>query len=91
MVEFVAFAEFASDERKRQADEMTSFQRSLDDDMSREQDRHKRNIDALSKRKEDLIRERKQKMKDDLERLKVSTSSCATLPLYANNLVNGDV
>ena len=72
MVEFVAFAEFASDERKRQADEMTSFQRSLDDDMSREQDRHKRNIDALNKRKEDLIRERKQKMKDDLERLKVT-------------------
>ena len=51
---------------------MTSFQRSLDDDMSREQDRHKRNIDALNKRKEDLIRERKQKMKDDLERLKVT-------------------
>ena len=72
MVTFVAFAEFASDERKRQADEMMSFQRSLDDDMSREQDRHKRNIDALNKRKEDLIRERKQKMKDDLERLKVT-------------------
>ena len=83
--------EFAHDEKKRQQEELESFQRSLDDDLVREQERHKRNVDALNQRKDDMIRERKQKMKDDLERLKVSTSGCVTLPLYANYLVNGDV
>ena len=43
--------------------------------MSREQERHKRNVDALNQRKEVMIRERKQKMKDDLERLKVTLVS----------------
>ena len=43
--------------------------------MSREQERHKRNVDALNQRKEVMIRERKQKMKDDLERLKVTPVS----------------
>ena len=68
-------SEFAHDEKKRQQDELAGFQRHLDDDLVHEQERHKRNVDALSKRKEEMIKERKQKMKDDLERLKVSCVS----------------
>ena len=31
--------------------------------MQREQERHKRNLEALSKRKEEMIKDRKQKLK----------------------------
>lgn len=68
----VVCSEFSVEEKKRQQDELDAYQRSLDDELQRDQERHKRNVEALNKRKEDMIKDRKQKMKDDLEQLKVS-------------------
>ena len=57
------FSEFESSEKKRIQEELESFNRELDEDMVREQDKHKRNVEQLNKRKEDMIREKKNKMK----------------------------
>ncbi len=44
-------------------DELKSYNRSLDAEMDKEKQRHERNIEALNKRKEDMIRDKKHKHK----------------------------
>ena len=56
-------SEFESSQKKVNKQDLASYNRQLEDDMQREQERHKRNLDALGKRKEDMVREKKQKLK----------------------------
>ena len=74
--------EFSQDEKKRAPEEMASFERELDDELVREQERHKRNVSQLNQRKDDMIADRKKKMKEELERLKVASS---TFPVHMNH------
>ena len=43
--------------------ELSTYEHSLEDEMRREKDRHARNVEALNKRKEEMVREKKQKVK----------------------------
>lgn len=42
---------------------MNAYSKQLDDEMEREKEKHKRNLEALNKRKEDMIKEKKDKLK----------------------------
>ena len=55
--------EFESTEKKKAQEELEAFNRELEDEMLREQDKHRRNVEQLNKRKEDMIRDKKNKMK----------------------------
>lgn len=53
---------FEDQEKRRLKEELASFNHHLDEDTEREKQRHKRNLEALNKRKEDMMKERKQKL-----------------------------
>ena len=54
---------FEANQKKQGKKDVEQYGRQLEDEMQREQERHKRNLEALSKRKEEMIKDRKQKLK----------------------------
>lgn len=68
-------AEFEEEQRKRNQSDMVSFQASLDKDLANEKAKYKKNIELLEARKEELARDNKMKMQNDLEKLKSSGNS----------------
>ena len=44
-------------------DELNAYNAALEDEMEREKQRHQRKLETLNQRKEDMIKERKQKLK----------------------------
>ncbi len=59
----VLLSAFDSSEEKRIQEELDAFNAALEDEMTREQQRHQKNMDALSHRKEDMLKEKKKKLK----------------------------
>ncbi len=57
------------------ADEMRSYQQGLDDEMQKESEKHQRQLDALNKRKEEIIRDKKNKLKVHIQLLIISCIS----------------
>ena len=55
--------DFEKDEERRVEAEMESFAKQLEDETKKEKQKYEKNLDTLNQRKEDLIKERKQKMK----------------------------
>lgn len=60
---FFVPTEFEKEEVKRMEKEMAQFAHQLEKETLQEKEKHERNLEALNKRKEDLIKERKSKMK----------------------------
>ena len=56
-------AAFEAEEKRRLKRELEMYSRSVEEEMEREQERHKRNLDSLSKRKDDMIKDKKNKLK----------------------------
>ena len=44
-------------------EELDAYNAALEDEMEREKQKHQRNLEALNHRKEDMIKEKKQKLK----------------------------
>lgn len=55
-------AEFEKNEKKRLEAEMEAYAKQLEKDTNREKEQQDRKIEQLNKRKEDMIKEKKQKM-----------------------------
>lgn len=55
--------EFEKLEKKKLEDEMSTYAQNLEEETKKEKDKHERNIQALNKRKEELIKENKNKLK----------------------------
>ena len=60
---FSIFAEFEKNEKKRLEAELKAYEKQLEQDTLKEKEKHDKNVESLNKRKEDLIKERKLKMK----------------------------
>lgn len=56
------FVEFEKNEKKRLEAEMEAYAKQLEKDTSREKEQQDRKIEQLNKRKEDMVKEKKQKM-----------------------------
>ena len=54
--------EFEKNEKKRLEAEMEAYAKQLEKDTNREKEQQDRKIEQLNKRKEDMIKEKKQKM-----------------------------
>lgn len=54
--------EFEKNEKKRLEAEMEAYAKQLEKDTSREKEQQDRKIEQLNKRKEDMVKEKKQKM-----------------------------
>ncbi|RUS80922.1 hypothetical protein EGW08_011303, partial [Elysia chlorotica] len=66
---------FEKSEEKRLEAEMAAFAKELDLETQQETEKQEKNIEALARRKEELIQENKQKLKDDLEKMKANGAS----------------
>jgi len=53
--------EFETGERRRLEEELKAYNHELEEEMAKEKQRHERNLEALNKRKEDMINDRKKK------------------------------
>lgn len=63
IIQFISHvAEFEKAEKKRLESEMEEYARQLEEETKRDKEKHEKNINSLNKRKEDLVKERKQKM-----------------------------
>lgn len=56
-------SEFEKEEKTRLEHEMQQYARDLETETKKEKDKHERNIQTLNKRKDELVLDRKQKMK----------------------------
>ena len=54
---------FDTNEEKRMKEELDAYNAALEDEMEREKQKHQRNLEALNHRKEEMIKEKKQKLK----------------------------
>ena len=59
----VSVLAFESSEQRRLQDELDAYNAALQDEMEQEKQRHLRNLEALNQRKEDMVKEKKQKLK----------------------------
>ena len=55
-------ADFEKTEEKRLEQEMSAYAQELEEETKREKEKHDRNIEALNKRKEELLEENKRKL-----------------------------
>lgn len=55
--------DFEKNEKKRLDAELKAYEKQLEQETQKEKEKHDKNVDSLNKRKEDLIKERKLKMK----------------------------
>ena len=56
------FPEFEKEEQKRMEDEMSRYARELEVETNKEKDKYEKNMETLEKRKEQIIKKRKQQM-----------------------------
>lgn len=66
---------FEKSEEKRLEAEMAAFAKELDMETKLETEKQEKNLEALARRKDELIQENKQKLKDDLEKMKANGAS----------------
>ena len=55
--------EFEKEEQKRMEEQMSKYAKELERETNKEKEKHEKNLDALNKRKDELIKERRNKMK----------------------------
>lgn len=55
--------DFEKNEKKRLDAELKAYEKQLEQETQKEKEKHDKNVDSLNKRKEDLVKERKLKMK----------------------------
>jgi hypothetical protein len=56
------FSDFEKSEEKRVEQEMSAYAQELEDETKKEKEKYDRNINALNKRKEELLEENKRKL-----------------------------
>ncbi|KAH3741464.1 hypothetical protein DPMN_048189, partial [Dreissena polymorpha] len=67
--------DFEKEEQKRMEDQMAEFARQLESETRQEKEKHEKNLESLAKRKDDLIKTRREKMKEEVERIRAQGAS----------------